>query len=79
MVSDTLQFSITVTPLLRAILHSIADVLGVPVEQFYGNDPAQKKSMGEEDCLRLWRKIGSDKGRAQALKALQAIADEEAI
>ena len=63
----------------RAILHNIADALGVSVEQFYGGDPALKMSTGEDECLRLWRKIGSDKGRAQALKALQAIADEEAI
>lgn len=63
----------------RAILHSIADALGVRVEQFYGGDLALKASTGEDDCLRLWRKIGSDKGRARALKALQAIADEEAI
>ena len=63
----------------RAILHNIADVLGVPVEQFFGVDPVLKTSTSEEECLHLWRKIGSDKGRAQALKALQAIADEEAI
>ena len=63
----------------RGILHSIANALGVRVEQFYGSDLALKASAGEDDCLRLWRKIGSDKGRARALEALQAIADEEAI
>lgn len=63
----------------RAILHNIADALGMRVEQFFGGDPALKTSAGEDECLRLWRKIGSDRGRAQALEALRAIADKEAI
>ena len=63
----------------QAILHSIADALGVPVEQFYGGDPALKTTTGEDDCLCVWRKIKTDDGRARALMALQSIADEEGI
>lgn len=62
-----------------AILRSIADALGMSVEQFYGGDPALKTSASEDDCLRRWRRIRTDEGRARALKALQAIGDEEAV
>ena len=63
----------------RDVLHSIADALGVPVEQFYSDGPAPRTSTGEDDCLRLWSRIRTEEGRAQALEALQAIVDEEAI
>ena len=59
------------------LLRSIADALGVSVERFFvGNSPGDVASY-TDDCLRLWSRIKTDEGRARALRALQAIADEE--
>lgn len=60
----------------KRCLRMISDVLGVPVERFY-EAAIQSGSADAEECLRLWLKLRTDKGRASVLNHLrQTLADE---
>lgn len=58
----------------RAVLHRLADTLGIPVEQFFTGKPDLEGTAGADECLRLWFQIATEGGRQQALAALKAIA-----
>lgn len=61
-----------------ARLQQLADVLGVPVDQFTtGKVPVGL--MADNECLRLWSLLKTDKARQQALDFLRSLADEEGV
>lgn len=57
----------------RALLHQIAEALGVPVERFFTGSMCTDAN----ECLRLWSRIRTEAGRRQALEALRAIIERE--
>ena len=57
-------------------LRMISDCLDIPVEQFYGDTPADQM-LDAGECLRLWYSLRTDAGRAAALDALRKIRVEE--
>ncbi|MGU3539951.1 hypothetical protein [Methylobacterium sp. A54F] len=58
-------------------LRQIADSLGIPLEQFYGDVPPSHLADTNE-LLNLWYRLKTDAERNRALDALRSILDEKA-
>ncbi|KQP77483.1 hypothetical protein ASF57_19470 [Methylobacterium sp. Leaf117] len=52
----------------------IADVLGMPIEQFY-DDTFFKDHADTRECLELWQRIRSDCARADVLMYMRSKAE----
>lgn len=58
-------------------LVEISKILGVSVDEFKArNIPAEL--LATDECLRLWSRLKTARGREQALEALRRVADDEA-
>lgn len=57
-------------------LYEIADILVIPVEQFFNSEATPRQSDTDE-YLRLWFGLRTEAGRAAGLNALRGIADRE--
>lgn len=60
-----------------AHLEEIANILGIPVDQFM-NGFIPNDLLATDECFRLWSRLKTEHGRQRALDALRRMVDEEA-